>query len=332
MESEIFRILKSLVFSFGVSGDVEEVKDVIRDFLSRSRIEYQEDDYGVILVGDTKNPKIIVSAHIDEIGFQITRQVKPGRFRIMPVGAISACHLNQQMVQVKVGDKKFLASVFSDKNFREPVGADDFSSLILHTEPKLSDNLDMIGSFGRFAPRLETTDEYILSTSLDNRVCVALMLQMLRSYDFQQKRVLFAFVNDEEMEDHSADSLGFRFRAEIAFVLDYCPVHQTVDPEENLGEDDLRPIVMYRGGKYLLHQRLRDYFDSVYKKYKFQKGFLSEKTVHKLEPSNFEINGKTKAANICLPAYGYHGSVYRLRKKAVDHFSDFVLKVLKDHL
>ncbi|GEM_PF-5379312 len=331
MKRKTLEIIKTLISAFGVTGDVEEVQEEIKKYLEKHNVPFNQDSYGILTIGDVQNSRVMFAAHIDEIGFQISKHIEENKFRVLPVGAVSACQFHQQMVEVKIGKKKLAGSIFSDKNFRKPVSAEDFDSLVLYIDGEYDKN-SVIGSFGRLYPRFKILNNTILSTTLDNRVSIMILLKLIVETRAYEKGISFAFITDEEMEDHSADSLGFRFSPEFVFIFDYCPVHQTTEPNENLGDSDTIPLVMYRGGRYVLHKTLRDYFDSKKNKWRFAKGFLSDVSVHQLEPSNFEINGKTKAVNICIPAYGYHGAVYRMKIKAVEEMTLFAYNLLNDFL
>ncbi|GIW63113.1 MAG: hypothetical protein KatS3mg090_0939 [Patescibacteria group bacterium] len=331
MESELnFSLLKKLISAFGVTGDTDEVRGLIESEI-KTYTTYTIDNYGVLLAGELNNPRIVVSAHIDEVGFQIVKKTDSEGYSIAPIGSVSSCSFAGMPVVVKTSKgEKTSAVVYSGANIRSALSSDDFSNLILYP---LDKNIVLTtGSLGTFEKYYSESAEYLTATAIDNRVSVFVMLKLLElGFDLEKNKIMFAFITDEEMEDHSADSISARFKPEYALVLDYCPIVKQQASSE-LWSDSLAndlPQVLYRGGKYLLHCQLRQFFDQLEGEVKFSKSVLNEQTITKLEPSNFEGNGFTKAVNICLPALGYHNYVYTVKKTAVARFLNFIQVVLE---
>lgn len=325
-----FSLLKRLVTAFGVAGDVDEVRELITAEIKKYS-NYTVDNYGVLLAGEINNPKIVVSAHIDEVGFQVVKKIDSEGYSIAPVGSVLSCSFAGMPVVVKTSKgEKTSAVVYSGANIRQALSPDNFDNLILYP---LDKNIDLAtGNFGTFEKYYSESAEYLTATAVDNRVSVFAMLKLLESgLNLEKNKIMFAFITDEEMEDHSADSISVRFNPEYALILDYCPIVKQQSSSE-LWSDKLAndlPQVLYRGGRYLLHFELRQFFDQLENEVKFSKSVLSEQTITKLEPSNFEGNGFTKAVNICLPALGYHNYVYTVKKTAVANYLNFIQVVLE---
>ena len=331
-EKVFYSLLKDLVYSFGVTGDTAEVRALIKNWLAKKGFKPQELDYGMLYLGP-KRPKVLIYSHIDEVGFQVVKHIGDNKFRILPVGALKAYDLINRVVEVKLGDKKVLGVVYPEISLRDDLGSSDFAKLVLMLNNEEDLDFDsLVGAYGTYKKEFFEESEFIFSSSVDNRISVAMALYLILNHsDLIDKGVGFAFGIDEEMEDHSATSLPYLIESKYAFVLDYCPVHQKDDENEVLNSSDDLPIVMYRGGSYLLHEELKNFFDGLYKQVKFVKGFLGGRTVHKLEPSNFEDSGRVKAVNLCIPAYGYHAGVYAI-KKAIENFYSFLNKALEEIL
>ena len=78
----------------GVSGDEGEVRRFIREALPRRGITLQTDAMGNLLVRKgsrrrlTRAPRIMLSAHMDEVGLMVSSIEKTGHLRFKKVGGI----------------------------------------------------------------------------------------------------------------------------------------------------------------------------------------------------------------------------------------------------
>lgn len=85
---ETERLLKELSEASGLSGHEDEVRALLRDRLtSLGTIEY--DRLGSIICrqsGENDSPRVMIAAHMDEVGFMVSQIMKNGGIRFVPVG------------------------------------------------------------------------------------------------------------------------------------------------------------------------------------------------------------------------------------------------------
>ena len=87
--SSLAKTLKALDSAFGVTGDETEVAEVLKKQMEGYYDEYTEDPLGnqiFVKYGKNRDKKVILAAHMDEIGFIINYIEDNGFARIMPVG------------------------------------------------------------------------------------------------------------------------------------------------------------------------------------------------------------------------------------------------------
>jgi endoglucanase len=114
-------LLNSLMLldnAFGVSGDEEEVAKILRDEMAGLYDEYQEDPLGsqyFIKYGRDRDKRVIISAHMDEIGFIVNYIEENGLVRFLPVGYHDdRTAVNQDMV-IKTDSGKKVHGVTGSK-------------------------------------------------------------------------------------------------------------------------------------------------------------------------------------------------------------------------
>lgn len=325
-----YQILNKLTQTHAVSGDTSTIISVLKSFLNEMGIETKQNGYGTLLAGNTADPEKLIAMHIDEVGFQVTKIEDNGKIRILPVGWVFPNRVDHTNVYIYANGKQVPGIILHEEELKcENIA--DFHSLFvdlgLNSKEEVSKLGIKPGVTGSFAKFMNETEEAIIGASIDNKISVFAIFEILKNNPEYLKNNLFAFVTDEEMQDHSANGLCHSFSPEMAVVLDYCPMHQKAGNGDVLGDTGKGAFVMYRGGSYILHEKLRNYFDEKIKT-KFQSVFLSSNTVPVLEPSNFEENGTTKAVNVCIPARGYHGEAYIVRKQDIKDFVDLIKNIL----
>lgn len=92
MSNEI-RLLATLSNAFGPSGYEEDIRDILRKELEKYADETKIDKLGNIFFyhhGKDNYPKIMLSAHMDEVGFIVTYIENEGFLRFDTLGGIAA--------------------------------------------------------------------------------------------------------------------------------------------------------------------------------------------------------------------------------------------------
>lgn len=324
-------LLKKLCFTHSVTGDTASITEFITSYLVDNNLSYTISGYGTILVGNTTNPKKLFTAHIDEVGFQITSVEPDGKIKILPVGWVFANRLDHMPVYIN-GSKGDVPGFIVHKELLKESNLKGFDSLYLDLGVDSAEEVAKFGvsagDTGSFSRLFTDTSTAIIASGIDNKVAVCALIDLVISaeQDILEENC-FAFVTDEEMQDHSANGLCHTVKADIAIVLDYCPTHQQRGDGDVIGNTGKGPIVMYRGGHYIINPKVRHYFESSISA-KYQKGFFSPDTLPQLESSNFEDNGTTVAVNVCIPAIGYHGAAYLMRKHDIAEFEILLKNIL----
>lgn len=327
-----YKLLEKLCLSHGVTGDTEEIEAFLKNHLNQLGIQYNQLGYGVIVIGNLKNPQKMISAHIDEVGFQITKIDDDGKIRILPIGWIFANRLDHCVVYINTKNKKIRGLVLHQETLKTE-NLEHFGSMFIDVGANSKTDVEKmgirVGQTGAYQREYWENNGTLIATGMDNRVSVFAMLTIIEENPNLLKDNLFAFVVDEEMMDHSANGLCHQYQPVLAVILDYCPVHQKAGDGDVLGEVTKGPIITYRGGSHIIHKKAREFFDKKIKT-PFQKIFLASTTVPSLEPANFQNNGETIAVNICIPAYGYHGAAYSVRKIDLENYIKLIKEILSE--
>ncbi len=182
-------MLKKLTEAFGVSGFENEVRDIIyeeiKDFCDSVKI----DSIGNLCAyksakGGQKNPKkILLSAHMDEVGFIVTDITEDGYLKFASVGGIEAKLMLSQ--RVRINDIKGVIALkavhLSTAEEREKLVKEDQLYIDIGAKDKKSaEKLVRKGDYAVFDSDYVEFGDYIKAKALDDRVGCAAAIEVLK--------------------------------------------------------------------------------------------------------------------------------------------------------
>ncbi len=220
--------LRNLCLLSGASGNEGQVREYIRKAAEPFADSITTDPLGSLIVEkkgkETSPKKLMVSAHMDEVGLIVTYINDDGTMKISPVGGIDAAVVIGRPVVVGennisgvIGSKP-IHLLSSDQKKAVP----EFGELYLDigAENKAqAEELVSLGDYAHFLPSFtELGSSRIRSKAIDDRAGCAIMLELLAMelpYD-----VTFAFLVQEEVGLRGAQAAAYSVNPDIAIVLE----------------------------------------------------------------------------------------------------------------
>lgn len=257
-------ILEKLSQAMGISGDEGEVRAVIMDEIRPYISDHHIDALGNLLVtrqGSANNRlKVMVAAHMDEVGFMIAAEDGEGIFRFECIGSIDVRQLPGKSVLVGnnhqpgvIGARPIHLTTASDRQTRIPLDKLRIDIGQGKNPIKPGDHAVFNTSFRRVGPSLA-------GKALDDRLGVAVLIELIKdapeNIDLQA-----SFTVQEEIGSRGARVAAFSMKPDLAFVVDSTPANDLPawDDEENatynskLGEG---PAIYVTDGATLSDPRL----------------------------------------------------------------------------
>src|SRR5581483_2085360 len=226
-------ILEKLSDARGVSGDESAVRALIAEQLEKSVDEYRIDALGNLIAlkraarkGASRTPpwKILVAAHMDEVGLLVTHIDREGYLLFEKVGGIDDRILPSSSVLIGaagvpgvIGFKPRHRSTESER--KKVVPAEDLRIDIGATTREDAARVVSPGDYVTFATQYEVFgDNCARGKALDDRAGCALLLELTReTYPFDFYAV---FTTQEEIGARGARAAGFSVAPDIALVLE----------------------------------------------------------------------------------------------------------------
>lgn len=233
------RLLERLCTACAVSGDEGEVRKIVLEEVRAYADDVTIDSLGNVLVarqGKGATPlRVMLAAHMDEVGFMLTSEEEEGIFRFETVGGIDARFLAGKAVwighdhipgviglkPIHLSDEDELRGPLKVEALRIDVGSGKNSKVKIGDRATFATSFLMIGGS-------------VLSKALDNRLGVATLIELVKRAP-ENITLLAAFTVQEEVGLRGARVAAYRLEPDLAIVLDSTPAIDlpTWDGSEN---------------------------------------------------------------------------------------------------
>jgi endoglucanase len=229
------KLLEKLCNAMSVSGDEGEVRRIVLEEVKPYADEVKVDALGSVLVRKkgastslSKKPlRVLLDAHMDEVGFMIVHDDGDGFFQFESVGGIDPRHLVGK--QVIVG-KDHVAGVIGAKPIhlttpeeRQHTIEVDAMRIDLGPEGKAN-----VGDRATFATKFKRVESSILSKAIDDRIGVAILLELLKHAP-KNIELCLSFSVQEEIGLRGAKVAAHYFEPDLAIAVDSTPARDLPD-------------------------------------------------------------------------------------------------------
>lgn len=272
---ERLNMLKELTSASGVPGFEDEVKEVIKKYMEPFA-EIEEDYLGSIIcrkTGTASSPRIMMSGHMDEIGFMVKLITKEGFIKFTPLGGwwdqvllaqrvtiktkdgevpgvigSKPPHILPADVRKKVVEKKdmFIDVGAADKEDAEKMGIRPGDPVIPHAEFTVMKN-----------------EKYLMAKAWDDRIGCALFMDVIKELaEEEHPNTLYGVGSvQEEVGLRGAKTSAALIDPDIMFALEVgiagdVPGVKEEEAQEKLGEG---PVILLYDASMIPHLKLRDF-------------------------------------------------------------------------
>jgi putative aminopeptidase FrvX len=220
-------LLRRLCTAVAVSGDESSVRKIVLDELDSMQPQIRLDAVGNLLLtkphGRGRRLRVMLDAHMDEVGFMLVADDGDGLYQFRLVGGIDARSLPGKQVVVGpkstpgvIGLKPIHLSKSEDLKRKVEVDA-----LRVDLGPG---GKAKIGDRGTFSPDFRRVGPSIMSKALDNRLGVATLIEVFKSAP-RTLELQAAFTVQEEIGLRGAGVAARHFNPDLAIILDATPAY-----------------------------------------------------------------------------------------------------------
>lgn len=225
---EQIKLLERLSNACAVSGDESEVRKIVLEEVRPHTDEVKVDALGNVLVtklGSAEHRlRVMLSAHMDEVGLMLTHDDGDGIYRFDVVGSLSASDLagkamwiGREHIPGVIGFKPLHLGHGDDR--KKPIDIED-----LHLDVGPAKGKEKVGDRATFATTFIQLGPSLRGKALDNRLGVATLIELVK-YAPSNIDLLAAFTVQEEIGSRGARVAAYAFNPDLAIILDSTPAY-----------------------------------------------------------------------------------------------------------
>jgi putative aminopeptidase FrvX len=250
-------LIKKLVETYGPSGRESELRNIIRAEI-KGRCDYISEDPLGNLIGGLKQEtkagrRIMLSAHMDEIGLIVSHVDRQGFARFAPIGGISPLYCIGGRVRFASGHAGVIG-LDRRPGEKEPPRVDHLYLDLGASSPETCPV--KVGDIAVFDRPLAEAGNRLIAKAMDDRVGVAVLIETMRRLKRSSHEALFVFTVQEELGLRGARTSAFGLDPEVAVAVD---ITDTGDTPRAPGMDvslGKGPAVKIRDGGMLADPRV----------------------------------------------------------------------------
>jgi endoglucanase len=227
--AEQIALLERLSNAYGVSGEEAEVRAIVLEQLKPAADEIKVDALGNVLAtrkAKVEKPlRVMMAAHMDEVGFMLVDSDDDGTFSFDVVGGIDVRTLvgksvlvGKEQVPAVIGAKPIHLAEEGETERKIPLDA-----LRMDVGPG-GKNKVKVGNRACYATRFEQVGPSLRGKALDNRLGVATLIELVKHAP-ENVELLAAFTVQEEIGARGARVAAYAFNPDLAIVIDSTPAN-----------------------------------------------------------------------------------------------------------
>lgn len=258
MEKEKIVLLDKLSKIFGPSGSEERISQFIEDEINPYVDEVKKDPLGnlIALKKGKNNKKIMLAAHMDEIGLIITHIDENGFLRFSNIGGISSFISLGQRVEFKDGTIGIISSEHLEE--LKDLKLDKLFIDIGVSSREEAEKKVAIGDVVSFYGPLATHEHRVVSKAIDNRIGCFVLIEVLKRLKDDKNDIYFVFTVQEELGIRGAKTSCYGINPDIAIAVDVTTTGDTPKPkimEVSLGNG---PAIKIMDRSIICHPRVKE--------------------------------------------------------------------------
>lgn len=228
------KLLKQLTETFGPSGYEDEVRKLVQAEVKPLADEIRVDALGNLIVrkkptrSSKDSKKVMIAAHMDEIGLMVSHVDEKGFVRFTPIGAVFRRYVPGGRVRFLNGT----LGVLGYDNLSNPTELPTLDKVYIDVGATSKKDCPVkVGDVAAFDRTFTEMGTRLVAKSMDDRVGVLVAIEALRALKNTPNDVYFVFTTQEEVGVRGATTSAYGIDPDLGIALDVTP---TGDAPESL--------------------------------------------------------------------------------------------------
>lgn len=257
------QLIRELTEAFGPSGSEDHVRELIRDRIAEHVDKVHVDPLGNLIAfkahskkSDAERRKVMLAAHMDEIGVVVSYIDEKGFLRFAPVGGVRSTHLPGSRVVFADGSIGVIGREKPKERTEFPTIDKMYIDVGAPTKEQLTQR---VGDVAAFVRPFVDMGQRITAKAFDDRIGCAVLVQTLADLKITPHDVYAVFTVQEEVGLRGALTSAFGVEPDVAIAVDVTLTGDTPEAHPmavSLGDG---PAIKVKDGGMLAHPGVKNW-------------------------------------------------------------------------
>ena len=252
--------IKTLVEAYGPSGFEDQIRGIIRKEISGLSDSIRVSPLGSLIAvkkgsGGKNAKRVMLSAHMDEIGLMVTHIDANGYARVTNIGGIRPLHCIGQRVAFADGTIGVVHTERLDDASKAPAMENLYVDT--GTRDKASSKVKVGDAAGFVQPFVDLGQRMIAKT-MDDRIGCAILVETMRRLARTPHEVHFVFSVQEEITIAGARTAAYAINPDVALAVDVTLTGDTPKALPMAVELGKGPAIKVQDGRMIAHTGVKD--------------------------------------------------------------------------
>ena len=253
-------LIKKLVEAYGPSGYEVQVRDLIADIVRESVDELRTDSLGNLIAlkkGTGGGKRIMIAAHMDEIGLIVTYVDKKGFLRFGTVGGVFPLATIGSRVRFASGA---IGVIGWEKWLQPSSERPSLEELFLDVGAIPGNQLPVgVGDVASFDRPFVDMGQRLVAKAMDDRIGCAVAAQVLLDLGATPNDIYFVFTTQEEVGLRGALVSAFGVKPEVGVAIDVTKTGDTPEAHPMAVELSGGPAIKVMDSDVLVHPGVKNW-------------------------------------------------------------------------
>lgn len=251
-------LLKKLTLCVSPSGRENAVRDIIQAELKDVCDEIYTDTLGNLICHKKGNgKKLMLAAHMDEIGFMVTYIDDKGFLRFSTIGGVAKYNTVNSSIEFKNGIKGKIS--YENKENPTSVNFDKMYMDIGASDKNEANSFVQIGDMAVYSGNFELIGRKIMAKSLDDRSGCWALIRAMQNFGSSQNDIYAVFTAQEEVGLRGAKTSANLINPHMAVAIDVSNVGDTPESIELNLELGQGPAVKLKDASFIIHESVKEF-------------------------------------------------------------------------
>ena len=251
------KLLEKLTMCVSPSGRESAITDIIREELKDSCDEIYTDTLGNLICHKKGNgKKLMLAAHMDEIGFMVNYIDDNGFLRFSTIGGILKYNSINSTVEFTNGEKGKIS--YENKENPSTVGFEKMYMDIGAESKEDAEKRVQIGDMASYSSNFAVMGNKIMAKALDDRAGCWALIRAMKNAKETPNDVYAVFTVQEEVGCRGAKTVAALINPDIAIAVDVSNVGDTPESMElnlALGKG---PAIKIKDASFIIHEDVKN--------------------------------------------------------------------------